>query len=122
MSNYSNERIKKTAKTFMNEVIKATKKSSNKKIFDFKKLEADYWVISPLSKKIERAVITYLNERGLNSEPQSIDYLNGNITVFTITPEAVINMKNSPEEYNPSHYLILHKRKDRKERWRMWLG
>jgi len=67
-------------------------------------------------------LIGYLNGKGLNSEPQAIAYLNNSLTVFMITPEAVINMKNSPEEYNPNHYMILHKRKERKERWRMWKG
>lgn len=133
MGNYHDERVrkangilnkikKKKGKVDMNDVIKAANKAFTNKKPDLKKLQDDYWAICPLSKKIEKALTGYLNRNSLDSDTHVIAYLNESTTVFMITAEAAINIKNSPEEYNPNHYLILHKRKKVKGSWKMWKG
>lgn len=133
MGKYHDDRVKKAqgllkkikkrkGKYTMEDVVRVANKAFADKKNDLKKLELDQWAINPRSKKIEKALIGYLNNKGLNSEPQIIAYQNDTITVFTGTPEAVMHIVNSPEEYNPKFYLILHRKKDSKSKWRMWSG
>lgn len=99
---------------------KVSSRSSRKTVSEMQKMENDEWRVIALDKIIEKAITGYLNDKGLNSEPTQTVYKNDTITGFMGTPEAVLMLKNSPNDYDPSNYFILHKRKNVKESWRMW--
>lgn len=109
-------------KITLDDLPKKDRKLPGKKKPDLKKMEGDYWRVIALNKKIEKAVTTYLNDHALSAEPQQLNYQNNSITGFICTAEMALMIHNSPEEYDVRYYLILHRRKDRREHWRMWKG
>ncbi len=99
---------------------KISSNSARKTVSEMQKMENDEWRVIALDKVIEKAITGYLNSKGLNSEPTQTVYKNDSLTGFMATPEAVLMLKNSPQDYLPQNYFILHKRKNVKESWRMW--
>jgi len=99
---------------------KPSVRSTGKAVLEMHKMENDEWRVIALDKVIEKVITGYLNDKAMNSEPVQTVYKNDSLTGFMATPESVLMLKNSPDDYNPNHYLILHKRKDRKEPWRLW--
>jgi hypothetical protein len=96
--------------------------TTRRTILVLQKLQNDAWRIHTLDKDIQKSVTDYLNRIGEDAIEERINYKGSPITVFKLTPEAVKFIKESPESFPVTKYVIYHRPKDSKRAWSAWRG